>query len=425
MASNDKMRVVSIAGATGGGTQSLTVSGFGTPTCAIFITSRATDNAVVDASGVSIGFTDGTNEVVHGSRGRDNTNNEQADHIVAIAGQLGWILGSGANPSSGDADFSFSQWVTDGVEISWNTAPSTAVRITVILIQCKNAQVGTLTVSGAGASVTTVMSPAFPPQTVFVAGASVNEQPETPGVNFKLGFGVADYNGTTVEQGCLQYFVSDGDAVGDPNAIIEDALINSNPDPSVTEEIFLEAFDSDSFDTTTTGASSFVGQLSYLSIEWNSVDRKVANFDAPTGTATVNKSFTWPGFKPQCVITGFTNVTSVGTKTTGNAADPIGIGIFDEENSEDSISWAHEDGSAKSNTNSRHSTNGVKLVRADGTDIFDANIGNGSMDTNGYTLEFTTIPSSGVRKWLGFALEEEGAAPAAVPTRMLLTGVGI
>ena len=61
MATTDKMRVVSIVGATGGGTQSLTVAGFGTPTAAILITSRATVDATVDGCGLSIGSTDGTN----------------------------------------------------------------------------------------------------------------------------------------------------------------------------------------------------------------------------------------------------------------------------------------------------------------------------------------------------------------------------
>jgi hypothetical protein len=425
MATNDKMRVVSVAGATGGGTQSLTISGFGTPTCAILITSRATVDATVVASGESIGFTDGTNEFMVGNRGRDNTNNEQTDNIWSDTGHLGWMLGTGANPASGDADFSFSQWVTDGIEITWNTAPTTAIQVTAILIQCANAQVfPDQTLNAQDIATTFTPSPTFAPQTVFFLNGFNGDPSSTIAPVFATVLGVADYNGSTVEQGFLGFRVSDGSSVGDPVARSSITRVGS----VIVDAGSIEAggFDSDSFTLTKRDTLPSIAPMGSLVIGWNGADRKVAGFDSPTGTATVDKSFTWPGFTPQFVLTNL-NLTQAYETTESDAdAGSVGISMFDEDGGEECISWAHEDASAKSNTESTHASNAIELHDDVGSALFNANFANGSMDASGYTLEFTALPSSTARKWVGFALEQEGAPPVAeLNSRLLLLGVGI
>ena len=407
MATTDKMRVVSIVGATGGGTQSLTVAGFGTPTAAILITSRATVDATVNGYGVSIGFTDGTNEFVSGNRSVHGGANAEADRIWAVAGQLGWVMSDVTDPLNGDSIFSFSQWVTDGIEITWGVAPSTAIQVVAILIQCANAQVGSFDSSATQDVATTItMSPSFAPQTVFIAGNDEDDGiPETAFVYAQSLLGVADYNGSTVEQGSIMHLSVDGAAAGDPYANIWTNRVRRHPTVG-TESLELENFVSNAFDATTRDGNSVSQNIGYLALAWNTADRRVTTFDAPTGTATVNKSFTWPGFTPQCVIQALTMLTATDTQTTDANAGSQGIGIFDKDGGEECIAWADEDAAATINTESTHAANALVLHTGAGAALFDANIANGSMDATGYTLEFTTIPAATTRKWLGFALQD-------------------
>lgn len=416
MAANDKMATVLGAAITSGTTQSFTISGFGTPTAAIVLMNRAT-GTISDDAGQSVGFTDGTNEFVAAFRLRDAVNSEQADHIFSTA-SLGWMPGAGSNPASGDADFSFSQWVTDGIEITWNTLPSIALKIQVILIQCANAQVGIFSSpSGADNSTTVTMSPVFAPQTVFTASSVTSGTPGSDGsfgphANMKLG--IADFNGSTIEQASHTFNVNNGSSDGSPVLRLDETYALIEASGSIRCE--LTNFDSDSFDATTRNVGNVTPNVGYLSLGWNSVDRKIAYHDAPTGTATVDKSFTWPGFRPQFVMLVLSDMTALGLSTVNTAG--TGAVCSFNDNAEESQGWTDEDLAASMNTSAFASsgTSGIRLLDDEQTLIFEASFANGSWDANGYTLEFTTIPSSGTRKWLGFALQEEGAGGQAWPS---------
>jgi hypothetical protein len=316
------------------------------------------------------------------------------------------MLSDASDPVSGDADFSFNSWVTDGIQISWNTAPSTAIRIVAILIQCANAQVGEFTSSATQDTATTLtMSPSFAPETVFLSGNDSGQTSGTVTSSVNQSFGIADYNGSTITQASMGWSGgTEAAADGDPRSHVWDHYIREHI--SITEAIELVNFTSNSFDATSRDANQASKNMGYLALAWNDADRTVGVFDSPTGTATVDKSFTWPGFKPQCVIQAMSLCQAVDTKYTNADAGPQAIGAFDLEGGEECIGWASEDLAATINSESTHASNAIELSDDAGTAVFDANFANGSMDATGYTLEFTVIPSSTARKWVGFALQE-------------------
>ncbi len=404
----DKVRIVRIAADTSGGDQDITISGFGTPDAVIFLSTLATLDGTVNGQASFVGFTDGTNEYCAGMRGRDNQNNEQADRYGANDGTVGNTDAQAASVTNSDSPFTLTAIITDGVRVSWTANPETASMIIVILIQCANAEVGQFTSSTTQDVATTItMSPVFAPQTVFVVGPGVTGDWNTS-ADFTLG--VADWNGVTVEQAAMDYWVIDGSTIGNPNMIIGSASNTRirNNQRVTTEALELNNFGSDSFDVVTRDAATASEDMGFMAIRWNSAGRKVAIFDAPThGSTPIDKSFTWPGFKPQFVMQFLSTAQVVDTLEADADAGPGGIGVFDEDNNEECIAWAHEDASIKSNTESTHASNALELHDDAGSALFDANFANGpKMETLGYGLEFTAIPSATTRKWVGFALEE-------------------
>ncbi len=121
MATTDKMRVMSAATRSGAGLQTFTISGFGTPTAAIMLLSRATADATVNNIGYGIGFTDGTNMRCIVGRERDNKAKTEADkgNFGSTSVNFMNMPGTGANPNNGRQACDFTQFVTDGIEGDW------------------------------------------------------------------------------------------------------------------------------------------------------------------------------------------------------------------------------------------------------------------------------------------------------------------
>ncbi len=407
MATEDKIRIASFA-ITTTGNRNLTISGFGTPTAAIMIMSRGSNNTA-GGGGLSIGFTDGTNSFAFGCRERDGTNKVESDSriVLGVANRLSEMPGLSANANNQRNVNNFVGFITDGIEISVPEFTSPC-HVTIILIQCANAEVGSFDTSATQDVATTItMSPAFPPQTVFILGSNDNS---SWSVNWDSTLGIADFNGSTISQGALDWGSFNNSTEGDPVAHISDTRVKNNRLTGADIAIELTNFLSSSFDAVTRDAATASVDIAFLALEWNGANRTVAVFDSPTGTATIDKSFTWPGFKPQFVLQGLSAIQVVGTEELDADAGPAGIGGFDKDGGEECVAWATEDNAATINSESTHENEALILHDDVGAGLFAANFANGSMDANGYTLEFTTIPSSTTRKWLGFALGEEGGA---------------
>ena len=410
MAAVDKMRIVTIAGDTGGSNQDLTITGFGTPTAAMFFASLATANATVDGISHSIGWTDGTNQYCTGLRHRHGTANEEADGISST-GSVGWLLGTDADPNTGESTFAFSAWTTDGVTISWTTAPAAAYQIVCVLIQCAGAAVGNAVLS-ATQDVATTITTSIPQDTVFAA-FNDNGVLEVDGVFSDLGFGVCHFDGTTYNHTNMGYTGYEGNATGRVVGRVD----NDRTPKSAGAGCEVNNFTSTSFDFVTRDFADLPGSVGWLALEWNAPNPvRVAIFDAPTGTATVNKSFTWPGMTPQFVLLGMTRLVDVNTEYDDTTTGSMAIGLFDSAGTEECIAWADEIGAATINTECTHAANAIEYHDNAGTALFDANSANGSMDDYGFTLEFTALPTTGTRKWFGFALQDPPTPPTLAPT---------
>lgn len=154
-------RVVSVLSNSGTGTQDITFSGGTsfTPKVAIVQYSRAAVTNGNFNEGVSLGygFTDGTNSRCVAYVSEDATTSSDTARIQSNNSLISALNQTGTITTV-DAVATFTQWLTDGMQITWSNAPTAQFYITVTFLggdDLTNAQVGTLqTGTGASCSVT-------------------------------------------------------------------------------------------------------------------------------------------------------------------------------------------------------------------------------------------------------------------------------
>jgi len=127
-------RVVSGTCSTSASTQQFTSPGLGTPKGAVIFVTRATALDSLAAHAVhSTGFADGTNQCCQYGYSRDSNATSESGHNSNSASLIRMVNPTGGGASL-DCEAVFSQWVTDGIEISWSTNPPSAFEIVVLLI---------------------------------------------------------------------------------------------------------------------------------------------------------------------------------------------------------------------------------------------------------------------------------------------------
>lgn len=397
------VRNVSLAGITG--TQTYTVSGFGTPKAAIFIANEATVNQVshADAS-IGFGFTDGSRQFCVAAHSQDSQADSNTAHKTSTT-QCIEIISSDAT-HIGYA--SFSQWVTDGVEINWTAAPDvTGWFVTCILVGGSDVSMyaGDFTASGSVTTETNVTDPGFTPDSVILIGAGNDaydtQDSPTAQALFMLGF--ANWDGATVTQCSSNWQADDASATSVNRNLVSDLYANEHPAASYAIEI--KDFDAQGFSAWTRIAGGAF-KYAYLAMKFGGVAGHWAGI-VTSPTTTGNKSVTTPGFKPQLVLQLPCTVTiKNSSRTSGSTgAGAFGLTAFDAA-SIFSTTVEDEDAAAFMVTDSWADT---RLVCRDYLQqiIYVATFV--SFDTNGWTLNYTTASLSG-RVWPTLAIGEFVAA---------------
>lgn len=398
------IRATRVAAQTAGGTQDITISGFGTPKAALFIATWAdTDGVKEDFASVGIGATDGTNQWAtatksdHGVGSTDTKKTNKADECIIL-------FGSGFNNIDGEANFS--AWITDGVRINWGIAPSKGWLLEVVLFggDDLSAKVDT---DALNATTQTYGNMGFEADVLICAGAAQSMGAGILGeLAIYLGLVHNDGAGGVVQR-CLAFDEANSSSEGAPVArMFEDAFAAELSSAGAIEwEASASNFTANGFDHQAS-ANPGTDEFAFLGLKFTGRQSWVGTVDSPT--ATGNDSQTGPGFKPQAVLLGLSAIQAVDV-TEGDAdAGPFGISFFNETE-EFCKSIAIEDAAATTNTQSVSDDQAVNLDAHDGTDTWDAAFV--SMDANGWTLNFSATDGT-ARKWIGLAVEGE-AAPAA------------
>lgn len=189
------------ASGDGGATLDFETDDIVNPKAALFIVSRSTDlDTISDNATMSVGATDGTRDRGHGCYVENLGNPTNAlSHADDVVGYL--MDGSGGQL----VEAKFSQWLTNGVQISFTSAPGERYFVTCVLISSDLAvKVGSDSSSATLNATTTVTTGIANSVLIFFGGIPLSaalgtlygvDNPEA-----QLGLGFADINASTINQ---------------------------------------------------------------------------------------------------------------------------------------------------------------------------------------------------------------------------------
>ena len=415
--------IVQGAAPTGGGTQDLSVSGFGTPKAALFlVTLGAVNGTAVGNATVGIGATDGTNDRVAAMWSKTNTGTTNCRRAGLHTACVLLLRNNGG--VNGQAQFV--QWLANGVQINWTNAPSAAVLVTAVLFGGSDlsAFVGSFVSSTFVDDTIQVTDPSFEPAQL-ICFSQRSPTPDTGETPQKLSLGFVD-NGAAISQGSLNWFARDRLRLSVRASDVRAYMSTAYPQFDVSRDDLQEAVEITRFPATgqtngfdvTTRLQAESGAVMYLALGYGGVvDHWVGGFNSPT--ATGSHTVTAPGFTPQFVMQIMSHLTGVDAVDNSGDAGAIAVGVLDAT-SEFCHAVADEDAEISSaDTQSLTDSKAVNFPKDDGAAGFVGTFVS-PFGATGWTINYTTVQGT-VRKFLGLAIGETSGIGIAVAP---LVGVG-
>lgn len=393
-----KLRSVQQASRTSTGTQDFTITGFGTPTAWIVtITYGAMDGTIRSTASFGIGWDAGSSPQWVGFKCED----AQAGTALATA------VGGGSGearllaPTTGDELRASVATTTDGVTLSYSIAPSTAVLVTVDLIQCDNAA------TGSGSNTVTsdsVSGLGFEPTCIITSNA------EATASHWRghLGFAAQTVAGTITQGSVSSRSHSPSPAI-EIGQICDSAhfvsQLRTNGSLFRENNYTLTSFDSGGFSYSRDDGSDAVS-FAYLALQDADVDFWVGWTATATSTGTQN--VTTPGFRASSGWLISTWLQSLDTVV--DTTDPVVIGFHTWTPEEQSSSVvAVEEASDPAQAASYTSTDGFDVLDNDGVVVGIA----GTIDehASGFSLALTAVDAS-ARYFMALVFAPEEASYA-------------
>jgi len=391
--------VTRVACSTAAGNQFITAPGLSdlTPKAAYFIVVDAVEDGTASAGAVlGIGAATGAaNRWSVSWSAQDNVGTTNTNRRATTDECVLKILNNSGNVD-GEADFV--AFIPNGIQINWGNAPASAFLMIVVLFAGTdlNAQAATFTMAAAQDATVDINTVGFEPDVLLTAGHG-NPFNDTAYATSFVSYGLV-LNKTPVEQYAICNQSADGQGttrIG--GRITDDYGISWNSSTTGNPLLAGEfgTFDAQGFSCTTrlaaAGSSEEVG---FLALSFGGVVSFEGGIIA-TPTATGNDSVTDPGFTPQAVLVGLTQMPAVDTSYINGESASVGLYAFDA-NYEFSNSIQDEDGEGTSDTQSI-SDNQLTFPQDDGSAGHVATFV--SFDTLGWTWNFTTTQGAAVQWW--------------------------
>lgn len=303
------------------GTLDLTVSGFGTPVAAIFLSGRGRNDDTVLASATrwSVGFTDGSNERVSAGSSKSGDSTSNTWRSQTANGRVVQILTTGGTASV-DKYGTFNSWITDGVRLNWTLASGTAQHeVVCVLIKGVSAKVGDVTLNATQDAATTLGSLGFDPEILFIASAGLGSNSTTPSTHNIGAYGCAYKNGGTIQQRSIAFYDVDNlSTTKTGTAYFDNRVISQVSNDSISYTAEVTDFGTSDFEITTRDGGSGSDIIAYLALSDPGVDVDLQEFTSKTSTGTVKNTTT---FAPEAIIGAFADGTD-----TANAVKAGGEG---------------------------------------------------------------------------------------------------
>ena len=406
------------AAATAGGTQTFSDStkfGGKTPKAAMFyVTSALTAGTPADQAIWSHGACDAvaqwasTNKSEHGQSSTDTDGRGVTDECIIIND-----LATGV-----DGEAAFSSFSADSVAVAWGNAPAAGYLITCVMFGGNDLEVDVGTVVlGTEDTEANITDPGFEPDLVII-GFNGQAWDDVNSLQWRNNIGFVQNTGVGINQRALFQKIGDGDSRANTECFMSAIRCAGQiAGGGLTWAVECSNFDSGGFSLTPRSGDSGGDEIGWLALKTGDNGVWVGSVTPPTSTGDGVE--TGPGFVPQFVMLGMSQLPTEDAGVAGADGGTFGVSVFTDDQ-EFSISAQTEDNSNTSDTQSAVDTNAVFLEQDDGSAGFAATgpSGTGSFDALGWTLDFSAVEGSTCR-WIGLAIEESAVvAVTAIPLTM-------
>jgi hypothetical protein len=370
---------------TSTGTQQITTANFGgaTPKAAIQVTTYATTNNTEATHAVmSIGFTDGTDDVCitfsseHGQSITDTVRG-MTDDFMRL--NLPGILAA-------DCEAAFSSFISNGIEINLTSAPDAAYMMHLMLFGGTpvEAKVGTI-ITGQPGNEQDINTIGFEPDVVFFIDADRDINQE---VSDNYGsFGLA-YNGAAIEQRAITFEDDEGDATvnarGEYLTSYAIGKVNSY-------RIEVGNFDAGGFSiwTRTTGANS----VAYLALKFTDKVLALSTLQTQAFSGTQELDL---GINPDMLIAGLSMSSTQNTLNTTGDAFPVGFWMAD--GTDEYSTWMRSEDAVGTTNTASFSADSLTLHNHAGLEAYQGSLQ--SFDNDGLTISWTSVDATPRYWWL-------------------------
>jgi len=394
-----------------GGTQDVTISGFGTPSAVLlFYTAGVTDGTVAAHSRWSVCAIDGTTQYSTISRGRDGNASSGVARGASAARSVYSIADSGTSLNGALTG----SLITDGLRLTVATQMPAAYLVTAVFFS-SNVQ-AKLIIKGLGTSTSAqdINTVGFEPDVVFAFGFGDTASGGTTAFNTPT-FGIAVNDGSATQRGLL----SRNRAAVDPTQIATAVLTGkvggslSTTGDTVFYNLTISDFDADGF-SITQSASSSGDEIALLSIKLPTGDQfKLFDTSVPTSGSIAATS---PGFTPYFGLMGLlAGPTAVDTVDASNGG-VMAVAAFDAD-AIYTVSASSADNAADTVEKSLADDSFTLLRASDGT--AETTSSGYAFDSQGWDITLTANPAAAV---LGFGLAIGDASAAGAGIRNPLGG---
>lgn len=313
-------------------------------------------------------------------------------------------------------------WPTNGIRLVIEEALTAAYRIHLVFVDAQNAKVGTFTRNNTQNAATNV-APGFQAQTMGFGTQkgllnNVSSDAWTDGGFFS--FGMADDNGSTIDNMAVNYYETDNNATPSQNMEVSNTRCGwSNKLGGHDEAIEVTSV------TAGGGANEIavtsrdqIGNdlMGYFAIEWKSgVAHSLKAFNGPTSATSTNHTVSLGGATPEFMLICPCMLTAYDTPTQNNPASEALAFCHIDASTQDCICSSSQTGEADAYTKSFSTNSAMNVISMNGNDNSTVQNFVGSltgMIANGVTINYTTATQTSAKMW-GFAVQSSTTVPSA------------
>lgn len=286
----------------------------------------------------------------------------------------------------------FTQFDSDGFTLNWSNAPASAIIVHVLALggaDLTSAKVGTQSLSSVG-SPQAFTGVGFTPECVLLVGNSSGDDSTS-----LASISVGAATGASVEAASM---IAEDD--GTPNMTCATwqaaslLLLPNSTAPSQGSEADLASFDSDGFTLNVPDLPTAARTFGYLALAGGDYHVGIETQRTSAGT----KATTGVGFKPAGLLVVSANLVAGGTFDATNDAL---LSVGGADGTREGVTWGGQDDAlstsvAKSN---QTTSKAVRLAAAASTPSTNAEADLASLDSDGFTLDWTTADATAREFW--------------------------